>query len=213
MAEARDPHRGDEHQPAPAEWDASDVARQDAAEDVVHQRPAQPDAAAEKSADRAPDDQAPDARFLPQGRRIALPAERAEAAEPCRPGAAPFAERSCAAPEAVASQQRQARQDAAQPEVRAEPVARQPTLLPRAQVRAAQPPQEARGLPAGAARLSAEQVELQEQRASRPQERRPQALQAAQLELQWAAWQVPPEAASVSPPEARSPAWQPQAEA
>lgn len=179
---------------------------------MVHQRPAQPDAAAEKSADRAPDDQAPDARFRPQGRRIAIPAERAEAAEPCRPGAAPFAERSCAAPEAVASQRRQARQDAAQPEVRAEPVARQPTLLPRAQVRAAQPPQGALGLPAGAARLSAEPVELQGQRASRPQERRPQALQAPQLELRWAAWQVPPEAASVSPPEVRSPAWQPQSE-
>ncbi len=63
--------------PAPAEWDASDVARQDAAEGVVHQPPAQPDAAAEKSAGRARDDQAPDARFLPQHRRIAIPAERA----------------------------------------------------------------------------------------------------------------------------------------
>ena len=83
----------------------------------------------------------------------------------------------------MASQPLQARQDAAQPEVRAEPVARQPTPLPRAQVRAAQPPQEARGLLAGAARLSPEQVGLQEQKASRPQERRPQALQAAQLEL------------------------------
>jgi hypothetical protein len=82
----------------------------------------------------------------------------------------------------VASQQLQERQDAAQLEVRAEPVARQPTLLPRAQ-RAAQPPQEALGLLAGAERWSAEQVEPQEQKASRPQERRPQALPAAQLEL------------------------------
>jgi hypothetical protein len=85
----------------------------------------------------------------------------------------------------VASQQLQERQDAAQLEVRAEPVARQPTLLPRAQ-RAAQPPQEALGLLAGAARLSAEQVESQDQLASQPQEPRPQALPAAQLELQWA---------------------------
>jgi hypothetical protein len=115
-------------------------------------------------------------------------AVRASEAEPCRPGAAQSAERSCAELEAVAQPRLEARQDAAQPEVRAEPVARRPTLLPRGQrVRVVQPPQEAVESLAGAARLSAEQVESREQQASRPQELRPLASPVAQLELQRAA--------------------------
>ena len=60
-AVAQDLHQGDEHQPAPAAWDASDAARQDAAEDAPHQLLAQPDAAAEKSAGQARDGRVRDA--------------------------------------------------------------------------------------------------------------------------------------------------------
>lgn len=101
-AEARDPHPGGEHQPALAEWDASDVARRDAAEGVVHQRPAQPDVGAEKSADRERDGLARDASFRPQDRWIAILGVRVSVAEPCRRDVAQSAEQSFAAPEAVA---------------------------------------------------------------------------------------------------------------
>jgi len=116
-AAAPDPHQGDENLPAPAAWDASDVARRGAAEDVLHQRPAQPDAGAEKSADRAQDGRAQDARFRPKERRIAIPAARASVAEPCRPGVAQSAEQSCAVPEAGAQLRPAAQQDVAQPAV------------------------------------------------------------------------------------------------
>jgi len=107
----------DDYPPAPAAWDASDVVRRDAAEDALRQPPAQPDAGAEKSADRARDGRALDARFRPKERWIAILAVPAAVAEPCRPGAAQSAERSCAAPEAEAELRPEARQDAAQPEV------------------------------------------------------------------------------------------------
>jgi len=78
------------------------MGRRDAAEDALRQRRAQLGAGAEKSADRAQDARALDARFQPKEQRIAILAVPAAVAEPYRPGAARSAERSCAAPEAVA---------------------------------------------------------------------------------------------------------------
>jgi hypothetical protein len=111
----------------PAAWDASDVVRRDAAEDALRQHPAQPDAGVEKSADQARDGQALDARFQPEEQSIAILGVPASAAEPCRPGVAQSAERSCAAPEAVEQLRLEAPQDAAaQPEVQPELVERRP---------------------------------------------------------------------------------------
>ena len=101
-AAAQVPHQGDDYPPAPAAWDASDVVRRDAAEDARHQRPAQLDAGAEKSADRARDARALDAQFRLKERWIAILAAQAAVAEPCRPDVVPSAEQSCAAREAVA---------------------------------------------------------------------------------------------------------------
>jgi hypothetical protein len=96
-------------------------------EDARHQRLAQLGAGAEKSADLGRDGRALDGQFRPKEPWIAILAVRASVAEPCRPGVAQSVERSCAAPEAVAQPQPEARRDAAQPEVPTEP----PELLER----------------------------------------------------------------------------------
>lgn len=74
---------------ATAAWDASAAVLPDAVAVVVLPEPA--DEAAEKSADPAPDDPAPDAM------QWELPAELASAAAPYRPAVVQFAEQSCAA--------------------------------------------------------------------------------------------------------------------
>ena len=114
-AEDRGLHRWDASPLAPGAWDASAGARRAEAADVEHlrRRPALPDADAGKLAGLELD-----AQGQGEPRRLVLRIEQQvlqpEAAEPCRPGAALSAGRSCAALEVVEAQQPAAQVDAAQ---------------------------------------------------------------------------------------------------
>jgi len=85
----------DAHRLATVELDASAGALPDAT--AVAALPELEDGAAEKSADPAPDGLARDAMPLEDAMQLEPPVAPASAAEPCKPAAVQFAERSCAA--------------------------------------------------------------------------------------------------------------------